>query len=147
MKDENFYNRYNRKRSVNIFKLLSDEANEDLFYTYTKLKKVYFCEDSTISKANSKKITNVFKDISYVSRLFIVDSHGKVPKDYKLVPADIKCILEQINFTDIIALGAGIIEPEVLEAYLYEEVRNTKKGGAGGTGGDEEGSSLVEDEE
>lgn len=109
MKDENFYNKHNKNRAVNIFKILNDDTHYDFYLTYDRLKKVYFCEDSTISKANAKKITNVFKDISYVSRLFIIDSHGKIPKDFKLVPADIKCIIDQINFSDIIALASGII--------------------------------------
>ena len=138
MKEENFYQRNNRNKPVNIFKILTDRINDDIYYTYARLKKVYFCEDSTISKTNAKKITNVFKDISYVSRLFILNSYNKVPKDYRLVPADIKCILEQINFSDIMVLAEGIIEPEVLESYLYEDGRNTGK-----KGGDDEGSSLV----
>jgi hypothetical protein len=36
----------------------------------------------------------VFKDISYVSRLLINNLGYLVPKDYKLVPADLKTVVE-----------------------------------------------------
>ncbi len=58
------------------------------------LKKVYFCEDSTVTKANAKKITNVFKDISFISRLFINNLGYLVPKDYKMVTADLKTVVD-----------------------------------------------------
>lgn len=43
LKEENFYNKHNNNKEVNIFKILTNQTNDDLYYTFAKLKKIYFC--------------------------------------------------------------------------------------------------------
>ena len=50
--------------------------------------------------------------------MMVCGRYHSIQKEDKLVPSDIKAILEEINYRDLIMIASGMINTDILESYL-----------------------------
>ena len=67
-----------------------------------------FTYDSMISVNNQKKNGNIFRDLSVISRKFIMNNY-KVQFYYKLSEADLNFNFAKLGFSDLMLIASGFL--------------------------------------